>query len=552
MKPRQLTFESLQSRQVMTGSLGAIGGLAESAQVSLIQNGRTLSTVPVVNGSYRFDGLRAGDYTVRGGNQSTDVKVTDDDGQSIVTVDALTQEFPPVSVMPGSVRSFNSGVTNSVVGGERDVTIRGVTRGALTVLNVGGELSIGSVGRATGRVTLQYDGVDPVIGVLNRSGLNNISLSQGDRNAGLVLLVGAANVGAHAQVVIYTGADRHSTSTIPLPRAEDPVQVFVPFSSFVGNADFTRVGAIEVNVAMSPSNDISVALLESVKPVLVTANLTNATTRPVTLNAGMISGVSNTSEVRLWQGNRLIATTTTSQRMFTFTGLSAGTYTVEGGSRVDVTVTEVQGVRSVLIDDFSTTGQGVVMRPGSVRTASSSPMNASILGGNRDIIVDAVERGSLTAFVDQGSLTLGSQGRASGQVTIKYDGVGSPDTLNRTGLGQVSLARGDINSGLVVEMGAERAGDFVEIHIHSSSNRVSVARVPIPAVDGVTKVFVPFRSFVGNANFNEVGAIEAKVGLSANNDVYVAVLEAVRPVETFVDATAQRAVDDVFRLLGAS
>lgn len=531
MKTRRLTFESLQSRQVMAGNIGAIGGLAEAAEVSLIQNGRTLATAPVVGGQYRFDGLRAGDYTVRGGGRVMDVKVVDDDGQRVVSVDSLAQPFPAVTVGPNSVRSISSGVDAGIVGGERDVTIKDVARGALTVFNVGGQLSIGSVGRAAGRVTLQYDGVDRS-GALNRVGLGDVSLNNGDAKAGLVLSLSAANVGAYTQVVVYSGSTLRSTATVPVPKSDDDVQVFIPFSAFVGNADFNRVGAIEVNVAMSPSNDISVALLESVKPVLVTANL-NGTATPSN-SIGMIVGNADPGDIRLWQGNRLIATTTVSQGRFQFTGLQAGTYTVEGSKRVNVTVTN-ESVRSVLIDDFALGGQGVVMRPGQASSGVSSQVSSGILGGDRDIIISPVSRGSLTAFVDQGQLTIGSQGRAEGQVTIQYDGIGTPDTLNRNGLGGVSLSQGNTFGGLVLELGADKSGDFVDILIHSSGGRSSVARVAIPQVDGVTKVFVPFRSFVGDADFRSVGAIEAKINLSANNDVYVSVLEAVKPAETFVD-----------------
>ncbi|MDG2223726.1 MAG: SdrD B-like domain-containing protein [Rubripirellula sp.] len=234
---------------------------------------------------------------------------------------------------------------------------------------------------------------------------------------------------------------------------------------------------------------------------------------------------------------------------YRFDGLTVGTYfltqqavpQLTTPASVTVQVTNESGVQAVLIDDFSSTTQSVTANASS--TVDDSVAAPEAIGGERGFqVTNATAGGQVTAFADGGSgtLSIGALGAASGTILIQYDGPDGTLTLDPVGLGNESFAGGaaadptETNSGLVVMTRSQAAGDTLDITIFTDAGNSSTTSIVIPQdPSNVIETFVPFSSFsvatgVG-ANFNDVGAIEATVGLSTNNDVFVEIVETIRP-----------------------
>ncbi len=195
------------------------------------------------------------------------------------------------------------------------------------------------------------------------------------------------------------------------------------------------------------------------------------------------------------------------------------------------------GLQTQLIDDYSTTTQSVTATASSTNTASASASEA--IGGSRDIqVTNSAGTGQLTLFVDSASdtLSVGALGDGSGTALIQYDGAEATAVLDPVGLGGVAFAGGapgdplDPGAGLIVETRAQDAGDSLFITIYTDGSRSSTATVTINAdPTNFTETFVRFSDFVGNADFNDVGAVETSVTVGVNNDVNVSIVETRRP-----------------------
>ncbi|MCG8651428.1 MAG: hypothetical protein MI861_16425, partial [Pirellulales bacterium] len=250
-------------------------------------------------------------------------------------------------------------------------------------------------------------------------------------------------------------------------------------------------------------------------------------------------------------GDLLVGTDTTDLNgNYRFDGLTAGRYFVQQAAvpqlntpaplAVDVTV--ANGIQTALIDDYSTTTQSVTADSGTPNNTDSAAATEAI-GGERDIsVTNTNNMGQITVFADAASdtLSIGSLGDATGTGLLQYDGVDGSTTLNATGLGGISLAGGapgstlDPNAGLIVQTRADTLGDSLIITIHTDGSNSSSTTIAVPQDPSVfTEFFVPFSSFIvatgSGADFNDVGAIEASVTLSANNDTFVSIVEARRP-----------------------
>ncbi len=249
-------------------------------------------------------------------------------------------------------------------------------------------------------------------------------------------------------------------------------------------------------------------------------------------------------------GDLLVGTDITAlDGSYRFDNLAPGSYFVQQQSVPQlntpaptlVTVNNDAGVQTVLIDDYSLTTQSVTAT--SIATGSDSATASEAIGDARDIfVVNNAATGQLTVFVDDVSdtLSVGSLGDAVGTALIQYDGPDGTVALDATGLDGVSLAGGvagvaaETNSGLIVVSRAENAGDSLVVTVYTDDANSSTATIPLPE-DTVNfiETFVRFSDFnvaTGTgADFNNVGAIEASIGLSANNDAFVSIVEARRP-----------------------
>ena len=233
---------------------------------------------------------------------------------------------------------------------------------------------------------------------------------------------------------------------------------------------------------------------------------------------------------------------------YRFDGLSPGTYFLEQetitGLRtptsVTVEVTNDQGIQTAQIDNYSATTQSVTATAGVTATDSAAATEA--IGASRDIqVTNTAATGQVTVFIDNvsGTLSVGSLGDGVGTAEIQYDGPDNSLTLDTNGLGNMSLAGGapgstlDPGAGIVVQTRAENAGDQLFITIHTDGGGSSTATVDVPlSATTFTETFVLFSDFVptgGGADFNDVGAIQTSINLSANNDAFVSIVETLRP-----------------------
>ena len=258
-------------------------------------------------------------------------------------------------------------------------------------------------------------------------------------------------------------------------------------------------------------------------------------------------------------GDQLIGTDITDlDGSYRFDRLTEGTYFLVQQSvpqlntpasvTAQVSAANAMGVLTQTIDDYTTTDQTV--SAGANATSTDSAGATEAIGGARDIQVsNTAASGQLTVLIDSGNdtLSVGSLGDAVGTVLIQYDGSDSSINLDPSGLGGVSLAGGApgdavaVGDGLILLSRAESAGDQMFVTVHSNAGNSSTATVNLPQDNTtLTEIFVPFSSFVTSsgtgADFNDVGAIETSISLSANNDAFVSIVETRRAgvVETSI------------------
>lgn len=250
-----------------------------------------------LNGNYRFDNLTEDRYFLQ--QQSVpelntptsltvDVTADDADGTRAVLIDDYSTTAQSVTADSGTPTATSFSTATEVVGGERDIEVTNTAGlGQITVLvdPVAETLSIGSLGNGTGTALLQYDGTDGSI-ALDATGLSSVSLTGDatgttpDPAAGLIVSTRSDAAGETLTVTVYTDAANSSSTTINVPlNLVEPVETFVPFSSFVvasgTGADFTDVGAIEAAVTLAVDSDVIASIVESRHSGVVAASMPN-------------------------------------------------------------------------------------------------------------------------------------------------------------------------------------------------------------------------------------------------------------------------------------
>lgn len=146
--------------------------------------------------------------------------------------------------------------TNNVLGGERDVdlTLRdgmGELVFASNRYGLGDFGSFNASGGVNGRLTITYDGIDSSAATIPEMGLNGIDLTDGARNAGVMLKLGFDNsaIGESLTLRIYQGQPTvFSEVSLPVPITGGfaTEYIFARFDDFEGPVDATRVDAIQV------------------------------------------------------------------------------------------------------------------------------------------------------------------------------------------------------------------------------------------------------------------------------------------------------------------
>ena len=316
MRPRRRLFlEALENRRLLVATdLVSVSGLVfddfsgngydpgeevASAALSLYRdNGDGIfnqgtdqlvtTTTTGSDGRYSFNRQSAGGYFVFQGAQTVSGSTLKQSvsplatfsadaaaGTIVTAIDTFNQTTQQVTDNTNDgVPVLSSVLAPEVIGGERDLYVNmtsntGVVQFSVndTTLGLPGFLVFGSTGQGDGERRISWDGIDGNAAVINDTGLGSLDLTSDGSALGLQLQVGADVAGSQAVVRLYSNdgvigvANRFSSATLTIPQTGGSVsqKEFLPFSEFVagsgGAADFTKVGAIELEITGTANID---------------------------------------------------------------------------------------------------------------------------------------------------------------------------------------------------------------------------------------------------------------------------------------------------------
>jgi hypothetical protein len=191
-----------------------------------------------------------------------------------LTIDPFTVDTPPLVIVienPAAlpVSSERSVPGGNILGGERDLLLTVEDGSAGLLLSTGvsnGAWNMGTPNSASGFALLQYDGVDGS-SALNRNGLN-IDLTANGATAFRAVI--ESDVETSYVFRIFSGNSESTfTQSIPgTPQGAGSQEYFFNFSSFNGNADFSNVGAIELQVNAFDNVDSFISFFGTHGPVV--------------------------------------------------------------------------------------------------------------------------------------------------------------------------------------------------------------------------------------------------------------------------------------------
>ncbi|MDB4770824.1 hypothetical protein OAG60_01985 [bacterium] len=358
MRPRRRLFlESLENRRLLVATdLASVSGLVfddfsgngydageevASASLSLYRdNGDGVfqqgadqlvtSTTTGVDGRYSFNRVSAGDYFVFQGAQTVSGSTltqmvsplstfsADAVAGTIVTaIDTFNQTTQQVTdTTNDGVPVTSSASAPEAIGGERDLYVNLTSNTGLiqlsvndTTLGLPGLLMFGSTGQGDGERRVSWDGFDNDAAVIDDTGLGAVDLTGGGEALGLQLQVGADLAGSEAVVRLYSNdgvvgvANRYSSATLSIPQTDGNVsqKEFLPFSSFAassgGAADFTKVGAIELEITGTANIDGQADIVGTVGETGITQDFANFSQADLSLGKTVDNASPNISEI---------------------------------------------------------------------------------------------------------------------------------------------------------------------------------------------------------------------------------------------------------------
>ncbi|MCL4206106.1 MAG: DUF11 domain-containing protein [Pirellulaceae bacterium] len=322
---RRLLLEPLERRNLLASDLAAIAGIVFVDQtddgltaddvrlpgvtVNLFRDGGdgqfggddafVGSSVTDGSGRYRFDDLGEGVYFVeqtavpgllqRPSETVQEVVITAADaggtlGGSIDSFDVTAQTVEVSSLVPTS--NSDSVAASEAIGGERDIFVE-LTAGAgdieMKVRHLNRPiLSFSADSGAVGRGIVTWDGPDNDADQLDADGLGGYDLTENGANLGIRLLQGADLPGGLVTVRVYTDAGNFSTFSQSIPQTPlgtadvETIFWFAGFTVAAGSgADFTDVGAIELEIQGVPSMDAQIDELGMIGPTVLARNFAN-------------------------------------------------------------------------------------------------------------------------------------------------------------------------------------------------------------------------------------------------------------------------------------
>ncbi len=140
---------------------------------------------------------------------------------------------------------------------------------------------------AAGVRVVSWDGVDGSGTTLNPTGLGGIDLTDGGNTRYLTFLSGADHSDGELAVRVYSDSGNWSLGSLMLPDTGGAAtdSIVIPFTSFVaqagGGADFTNVGAIEMEITGGQAVDGQLEVLRAFAPLTKTVNF--VTSQPLSI-----------------------------------------------------------------------------------------------------------------------------------------------------------------------------------------------------------------------------------------------------------------------------
>lgn len=219
------------------------------------------------NGDYFFESLDSnGSYFVV---HDGEVSSLQSPGKLGYTIDdfKVTQAVVATPISGPQANSIVGSGAN-ILGGSRDLFIEvyeGSADGKLrsNPFQLNENLQFDMASGVTGMGIVTWDGVPGQDGMSPQHGMNMDFTNGGDYDGvGLRLAVDAAGLGQQLKLMIYSGEGNMSEAALEFPVVADVVPnsaSFVPFSSFEGNADLTKVTAFQLMIdATVPSLDAQI------------------------------------------------------------------------------------------------------------------------------------------------------------------------------------------------------------------------------------------------------------------------------------------------------
>ncbi len=168
--------------------------------------------------------------------------------QSPITVDDWGTGQSLSLTVPGVVSSTVDGV--GILDGERDLRVALTAGGPITVAAAGGDLYYTADAGTQAFARIVWDGNDDDPAALDLTGLGGENLTAGGQNAFVLpILVDAAT---QITLTVYSDATHISVYTVAFNPGSYTFSLNhrIPFTAFDGNADFSDVGAIVLEIAI--------------------------------------------------------------------------------------------------------------------------------------------------------------------------------------------------------------------------------------------------------------------------------------------------------------
>lgn len=291
----------------VTVTLSGIDDLGAMVSASTVTESDDPLTPEDETGRYRFEGLRAGDYTIVQSDVPSGFYQASGLGTSMVTIsseqamgiqgtviDNFDTTMQAISASMSTVLeqadSANT-VPGEAVGGQRDLYVRldSATGSASMSANQNepGVLDIDPSSSGIGTYIVTWDGPDNDPQNLDPTGLGGIDITDAGLSTGIAFRMGVDKANEFITIRVYTDAANWSEATklLPFTDGSPSGELIVPFDDFVAmagaGADFENVGALQIEInAQATAMDGQIDLVGAVGPTVLEINFANLEPQP--------------------------------------------------------------------------------------------------------------------------------------------------------------------------------------------------------------------------------------------------------------------------------